>query len=200
MKKNEKRQATAGGKRKSVQSGSIAKGPGVQTVEVIDILPPPDQKGRPTDYTPDIGERICALLAEGNTLTSICKPSRLPSERTVRTWAADPNHPFSPHYARAREVGYHKMFDQMLDISDDATNDFRKRTNEEGETIEAVDHDHIARSRLRIDTRKWMLAKALPKIYGDKVEIDTPPDGGIAKAVAVSSMAIAAIIQRGKGE
>jgi hypothetical protein len=33
----------------------------------------------------------------------------------------------------------------------------------------AVDHDHIARSKLRVDTRKWLLAKCLPKIYGDRV-------------------------------
>ena len=32
----------------------------------------------------------------------------------------------------------------------------------------AVDHDHIARARLRVDTRKWLLSKALPKVFGDR--------------------------------
>ena len=77
------------------------------------------RRGRPTAYTPELGETICALLAEGNTLSSICKKhSGLPSERTIRRWALDPEHPFSPQYARAREIGYHKMADDLLDIAD----------------------------------------------------------------------------------
>jgi hypothetical protein len=31
--------------------------------------------------------------------------------------------------------------------------------------------EHIQRSRVRIDTRKWMLSKMLPKSYGDKTEV-----------------------------
>jgi hypothetical protein len=32
-----------------------------------------------------------------------------------------------------------------------------------------MNSDVVARNRLRIDTRKWVLSKVLPKIYGDKV-------------------------------
>ncbi len=39
------------------------------------------------------------------------------------------------------------------------------------------DHEHIHRSRLRVDTPKWVLAKALPKIYGDKIQ--TEISGGL---------------------
>ena len=28
------------------------------------------------------------------------------------------------------------------------------------------------RNRLRVDTRKWLLSKALPKIYGDRLEVN----------------------------
>jgi hypothetical protein len=28
------------------------------------------------------------------------------------------------------------------------------------------------RNRLRVDTRKWLLSKALPKIYGDRLQVD----------------------------
>ena len=42
-----------------------------------------------------------------------------------------------------------------------------------------ADHDHIAGARLRADTRKWVLAKMLPKIYGDKPEAEvSSKDGG----------------------
>jgi hypothetical protein len=72
---------------------------------------------------------------------------------------------------RARESGYHKMADELLEIADDASNDFMERKGKDGEAVMVVDHDHIARSRLRVDTRKWLLSKALPKVYGDKLEL-----------------------------
>lgn len=62
------------------------------------------------------------------------------------------------------------MADDLLDIVDDGTNDFVEREGKDGLTT-VVDHEHIQRSRLRAETRKWLLAKALPKIYGDKVDL-----------------------------
>ena len=32
--------------------------------------------------------------------------------------------------------------------------------------------DQVDRSRLRVDSRKWLLSKALPKIYGDKQQVE----------------------------
>jgi hypothetical protein len=71
---------------------------------------------------------------------------------------------------RAREIGYHLMAEEIIEISDDATNDYVERAKEEGVQI-VVDHDHIARSRLRVETRKWVLARMLPKAYGDRVAV-----------------------------
>ena len=125
-------------------------------------------QGRPTLYSDDLGTRLCELLAEGDTLSSICKEHPdLPSERTIRRWALDPEHPFSPQYARAREVGYHKMADDLLDIAD-------------GEVTEP---GQVARDRLRTDSRKWLLSKALPKVYGDKLAIGGDPDTGPVKHI-----------------
>jgi hypothetical protein len=61
------------------------------------------------------------------------------------------------------------MADEILEIADDASRDHVARTNENGTTTRVVDHDHIARARLRCDTRKWHLSKALPKVFGDKL-------------------------------
>jgi hypothetical protein len=61
------------------------------------------------------------------------------------------------------------MADDMLEIADDSTKDYVERENKDGSKYTAVDHDHIARARLRVDTRKWLLSKALPKVFGDKV-------------------------------
>ena len=118
------------------------------------------RRGRPSKYNEAIAKIICERLAGGETLRAICKDKTLPSERTVRTWAMDLDHPFSPQYARAREIGYMKMADDILEIADDASEDYQ-------------------RSRLRVDTRKWLLSKALPKIFGNKVRSEIAgKDGG----------------------
>lgn len=75
---------------------------------------------------------------------------------------------------RARELGYLRMADEILEIADDNASD--TRTDEDGN--EFVNHDVINRARLRVDTRKWMLSKCLPKIFGDKPLELTGKDGG----------------------
>jgi hypothetical protein len=74
-------------------------------------------------------------------------------------------------YTRAREAQADRIFDEILEIADDASNDFmaRKSGGEEG-AEEAVNHENIQRSRLRIDARKWMAGKLAPKKYGEKIE------------------------------
>jgi hypothetical protein len=101
----------------------------------------------------------------------------MPAESTVRAWALDDRAGFSAQYARAREIGYHAMADETLEIADSAQGDYVAKDLGDNVTVEVVDHEHIARSRLRVDTRKWLLSKALPKVYGDRVAL-TGADGG----------------------
>jgi hypothetical protein len=119
-------------------------------------------------YTKEIGDEICQRIAEGESLRSICKGNRMPSCATVLNW----------QFARAREIGYFILADEIMEIADDATNDYTTRAKEEGAEV-VVNHDHISRSKLRVDTRKWMLSKMLPKVYGDKLAVggdaDAPP-------------------------
>jgi hypothetical protein len=56
----------------------------------------------------------------------------------------------------------------------------------DGPQDEEADDPHriavrVAREKLRIETRKWILAKCLPKIYGDRVqqEVSGPNRGPI---------------------
>lgn len=140
--------------------------------------------GRPTLYTPELAGLICTKLADGQSLRSICEPEDMPDEKTVRTWALEDYQGFSPQYAKAREQGYLRMADDLLEIADDGRNDFIARQGADGSATVAVDHDHISRSRLRVDTRKWLLSKVLPKVFGDKVAL-TDPDGGPLKVQVV---------------
>jgi hypothetical protein len=59
----------------------------------------------------------------------------------------------------------------------------QRRGNDERGGCE-LNGEHIQRSRVRIDTRKWMLSKMLPKVYGDKTEVAvTGPHGGPVQTV-----------------
>jgi hypothetical protein len=134
--------------------------------------------GRNTVYNEAIAKEICERLANGEALKAICRDDHMPDPKTVRTWASDPKHPFSPLYTRAREIGYHGMADELLEIADDGSNDWMRRHDGDNEGY-AINGEHSSRSRMRIDTRKWLLAKALPRIYGDKIAIGGDQDNPI---------------------
>lgn len=128
-------------------------------------------KGRPTKYTKAVADKICKMLAEGMTLREVCRSDdSLPAESTVREWALEDREGFSAQYTRARQIGYFGMADEVLEISDNGQNDWMERNGEEDEGWQA-NGEHLQRSRLRVDTRKWLLSKTLPKVFGDKVAI-----------------------------
>jgi hypothetical protein len=139
------------------------------------------ERGRPSIFSEELATRICERLAAGETLRAICRDEDMPAESTVRAWAANSEHPISAQYARAREIGYQGLADELLEIADDGRND--KFSDDDGHVT--VDHDVIARSRLRVDTRKWLLSKALPKVYGDKLA-HTGADGTGPVALAIT--------------
>lgn len=119
-----------------------------------------------------VGERVCDELAKGRTLRSICREGGMPDPSTVLRWVlADPDG-FGERYRRAREIGYHLMADELIDIADDCRSLYVQR---EGDNDPVPDRAAVAHARLRVDTRRWLLAKALPKIYGDRIDLTTVP-------------------------
>lgn len=110
--------------------------------------------GRPSIYTEAIADRICEELASGKSLLSICKDESFPCESAVRAWALDNREGFYAKYARARDIGIEVMADELVEIAD--TKDVMGR------------YDNVERSKLRVDTRKWLLSKIVPKKYGDR--------------------------------
>jgi hypothetical protein len=123
--------------------------------------------GRPSTYTQETADLICERLAGGESLNAICKDEGLPAESTVRLWALDDREGFAAKYARARELQAERWAEEILSIADDSSQDTVIRYNEKGNEYEATDHDHINRSRLRVDSRKWLLSKLIPKKYGE---------------------------------
>jgi hypothetical protein len=119
--------------------------------------------GRPTIFNKKLAKKICELRAKGNSLRKICKPEDMPNRYTVRLWLLDSKKiGFFDQYARACEVDADNIFDELIELAD-----------------KCKDPAHAQVLRLRIDTRKWVLSKRLPKKYGDKLRKEVSgPDGG----------------------
>lgn len=117
-------------------------------------------------------------MSDGESVKAICEDPRMPARSTVMLWAATDREGFSDRYAKACEARAHFWADELLDITDDARNDWMARQDDEGGTAYQINGEAIQRARLRVDTRKWLLSKMLPR-YADKAEVKhTGPDGG----------------------
>lgn len=127
--------------------------------------------GRPTDFDQAITEEVCIRLMDGESLRSIVKDEHMPERKTIYNWLHK-NDSFLHQYAKARKIQSETYFDEMVDIADDGSNDYYEKTTRSGEVIEAVDHENINRSRLRVDTRKYIHELMQSK---GKIGEDAPP-------------------------
>ena len=125
--------------------------------------------GRPTIYTAEAGKEICDVIASSSKgIKKICDTNKhFPNPDTIYRWVKE-HKDFSDQYARAKRLQIEVIVDEIIDIADDVSQD--ALINDSGKQV--VNHEHIHRWRLRIDTRKWLASKLAPKIYGDKVQLD----------------------------
>lgn len=140
--------------------------------------------GRPSDFTQEVADAICTRIAAGESLRAICQDEHMPAASTVFLWLIK-HLEFSEQYARAREAQADFLADEIIEISDDGTNDWMVRNGKDGEdSTYVLNGEHVQRSKLRVDSRKWFASKVAPKKYGDKVETTlTGPDGGPIRTV-----------------
>jgi hypothetical protein len=110
---------------------------------------PNRKRGRPSLYTPELAERICARLAEAESLRSICRDPRMPSRRTVLTWVATRSD-FRRLHDIARNFGREMVGEDVLAIADGVF------------TSPAA----IREARRQIDALKWHLGRMAPKRRG----------------------------------
>jgi hypothetical protein len=122
--------------------------------------------GRPSDYNQDIADIICDLVATSTDgLQKICRLNPdLPDHTTITRWRIK-HEAFRTQYAQAKREQAELLAQEIIDISDDSTGD--TLTDKDGN--ERMNGEWVARSRLRVDSRKWVASKLLPKVYGDKL-------------------------------
>ncbi|WP_342711523.1 terminase small subunit protein [Bradyrhizobium sp. B124] len=151
---------------------------------------------RPSDYSLELAALICDRMAEGESLRTICKADDMPARSTVFLWLAA-HKEFSDLYARATDARAHLLAEEILQISDDGSND----TYRDSDGNVMTDHDVIARSRLRVDSRKWLAARLAPRKYGDKITQEhTGADGGPIKQEVSRIELVAAPFPANMGE
>jgi len=110
---------------------------------------------------------LCKLLAEGQSLRKAAEAVGSSAQSALRLVESDAT--FAEQYAQARVQGYHLLADEIVSISDEQ--DVQAHYNGEEVKLD-LSATAVARNRLRVDTRKWMLSKMLPKVYGDKLGVE----------------------------
>ncbi len=107
-------------------------------------------RGRPQKSKEDILE-VFTLISKGMSIRKSCDAVGM----SVSTFMLHIRKPeYSTQYAQAMEKRADALFDQIIDIADEGSGDFM-------------------RDRLRVDARKWVVSKMLPKKYGDKIDEGT---------------------------
>lgn len=108
-------------------------------------------------FSPEIAARICAEMTDGKSLRSICDQDGMPTRVSVWLWRGS-NPDFAAQFDAASREGARAMVDDIMAISDNDVLDPNDK-------------------RIRVDTRKWIASKVLPKVYGDKLAIGGNDDG-----------------------
>ena len=123
----------------------------------------------------DMREAILREVMEGASLRQACVKLGATRSEVYVDLAED--QAFSDQYARATSIRADDQFDEMFEIADGAGDP--------------------QRDRLRVDTRKWALARMNPRKYGEKVQIggadDLPPVATL-DATKLSSTALREIM------
>ena len=123
--------------------------------------------GRPASYSLELAEEICEHVATGGFISQL-QEKGLPSHTTISRWLNE-NEEFSAMFARAREQRAETFADQIVHIAD---------TEEDA-----------AKARVRVDARKFVASKLLPRTYGDKQEVNINQTVSIADAEALMTLA-----------
>ena len=111
--------------------------------------------GIPSEYTKEISDLICERVATHDCgLPKLCNLyDDMPALATIQRWRYK-NETFRVKYAHAKLLQADLLAEQCLDISDNST------------------PEEVAVARLRVDSRKWLASKLLPKQYGDKLLLE----------------------------
>jgi hypothetical protein len=120
--------------------------------------------GRPSEFSQEIMAEICERMAEGKSLRQICEDAEMPNRRTIMRWVKNDD-AAKKLYDAAQVDRMHWYADEIVNIAYDTSKD--TITGNAGQPL--CNHEWIARSRLKVDSLKFLMAKLAPRTYGDKL-------------------------------
>ncbi len=111
------------------------------------------------DFDQAIADEICDEIASSSCGLKklIAQNPHWPCDVTIYKWLKK-NDGFARQYARAKEAQITVLTEEILEISDTIGEDNKF-------------NDRVGRDRLRVDSRKWLAGKLVPKVYGDRVSM-----------------------------
>ena len=136
------------------------------------------------EWTQEIEDRILDQFMEGKSFRDFLGPTReegLPGISTFFKHLRDCDE-FAKRYARAREFQADMEFEEIREIADNGSNDWME-VNDPDNPGYRLNGEHVQRSRLRIDARKWRAAKMANGKYGDKLELAGDKDSPVSIVV-----------------
>jgi len=107
-----------------------------------------------------IADQVLAGMSGGLSTFKACEAAQAPHS-TFLLWVSQDSL-LADRYARAREDLIEHMAAETLAIADAPVGSTEHGTTDSGA---------VAKQRLQVDTRKWLLSKLAPKKYGDKVTL-----------------------------
>lgn len=135
-------------------------------------------------FSQEIADAICSAMAEGQSLRSVLREDRMPSIGTFLRWVSE-RPDLAEQYGHARALCLDAMAEDIIDIAD--TPQIGQKSVSKATGLEITEGDMVEHRRLRIESRKWLLAKVAPKKYGDKIENTIQgPDGKAVRIIASS--------------
>lgn len=127
---------------------------------------------------------ILDWVASGKSLRSICEQDGFPPISTFLTWVAK-DAELETMWRFALQIRADVQHEEMMEIADDGRNDWMEIQDKDGNNIGwKLNGEAVARSKLRLDQRKWSAARMNPVRYGDKVDLN---HSGKVKVVSLDS-------------
>jgi hypothetical protein len=137
-------------------------------------------------FSQEVAEEFCRRVSNGQTTKEVSRMPDMPSWSSVCLWLRQ-----KPDFARQVQQARHCLadclFDETLQIADNAT-----------AQSERVD-------RLKIDSRKWLVAKMHPSRYGDKIEpvnvvVNQGPEHPVTQAQRDAAVRTAMLLAAHEGQ
>jgi hypothetical protein len=142
----------------------------------------PKKIGRPTKWTQEIEDDICARLSRGEPLRAICRTEGYPEWVTVYNWM-ESREGFSERVALARENGVEAIAQDTL-----AMIDAEPRYIEDAKGGTRIDAGYVQWLKLRTEQRMKLLACWSPNRYGNRVQVAGDKDNPLQVNIQATEM------------